>query len=283
MAEPARPPLDALARQRHRPGSSRTILLPDRRPLGPRPKHRVTGRALDRRWALDGKRGRRTGGGRAAPGPVRDRDGAGLPPFQGGAAGYIGYDWGRVLERLPSPRYADLDVPDVMFGLYDWVIAWDHRAGRAWLVSTGMPAEGAEREGRAVARAAQVRNWLAGGTAGRREGGNLQEDPPALPPTRPPAYAVEGVDAAARHGVRSTFTREGYLDAVARVREYILAGDIFQANLSQRFEAPGARTGSRTLPAAAAGQPGAVRGLPRLRRCRAAQRLTRAVSPIRSR
>ena len=161
----------------------------------------------------------------------------GLPPFQGGAAGYIGYDWGRVLERLPSPRYADLDVPDVMFGLYDWVIAWDHRAGRAWLVSTGMPAEGAEREGRAVARAAQVRNWLAGGTAGRREDGNLQEDPPALPPTRPPAYAVEGVDAAARHGVRSTFTREGYLAAVARVREYILAGDIFQANLSQRFEA----------------------------------------------
>ena len=45
------------------------------------------------------------------------------------------------------------------------------------------------------------------------------------------------MDAAVRHGVRSTFTREGYLAAVARVREYILAGDIFQANLSQRFEA----------------------------------------------
>ena len=39
-------------------------------------------------------------------------------------------------------------------------------------------------------------------------------------------------------GLRSTFTHRGYLDAVARVREYILAGDIFQANLSQRFQAP---------------------------------------------
>src|SRR5207244_5902316 len=39
-------------------------------------------------------------------------------------------------------------------------------------------------------------------------------------------------------GVRSNFTRAGYLDAVARVIEYIRAGDIFQANLSQRLEAP---------------------------------------------
>ena len=38
--------------------------------------------------------------------------------------------------------------------------------------------------------------------------------------------------------LRSSFTHEGYLDAVARVREYIFAGDIFQANLSQRFDAP---------------------------------------------
>jgi para-aminobenzoate synthetase component I len=38
--------------------------------------------------------------------------------------------------------------------------------------------------------------------------------------------------------LRSSFTHAGYLDAVARVREYVFAGDIFQANLSQRFEAP---------------------------------------------
>ena len=52
----------------------------------------------------------------------------GLPPFQGGAAGYIGYDWGLTLERLPAPRYDDLGLDDVVLGLYDWVVAWDHAA-----------------------------------------------------------------------------------------------------------------------------------------------------------
>jgi para-aminobenzoate synthetase component 1 len=49
---------------------------------------------------------------------------------------------------------------------------------------------------------------------------------------------VLGVEHAEQIGLRSTFTHRGYLSAVARVKEYILAGDIFQANLSQRFEAP---------------------------------------------
>ena len=55
----------------------------------------------------------------------------GLPPFQGGAAGYLAYDWGRVLERLPAPRHDDLALPDVVFGVYDWVLAWDHDASSA--------------------------------------------------------------------------------------------------------------------------------------------------------
>src|SRR5207302_1989057 len=46
-----------------------------------------------------------------------------LPPFQGGAAGYVGYDWGMLLERVPRPRYDDLAVPDLLLALYDWVIA----------------------------------------------------------------------------------------------------------------------------------------------------------------
>ena len=43
-----------------------------------------------------------------------------------------------MLERLPAPRYEDLDVPDVVLGVYDWVLAWDHEASRAWLISTGL-------------------------------------------------------------------------------------------------------------------------------------------------
>ena len=173
---------------------------------------------------------------------------SGLPPFQGGLAGYIGYDWNAVLERLPRPRYDDLAIPDVVLGLYDWVIAWDHRIGTAWLISTGLPEVGRAGEQRARARMELVRGRLAGRTGGRTDGrtgtdrqtGAVAAPLPARPEgTRPaaPCYPVVGVDGAEKIGLCSTFTHRGYLDAVARVREYIVAGDIFQANLSQRFQA----------------------------------------------
>jgi para-aminobenzoate synthetase component 1 len=54
----------------------------------------------------------------------------------------------------------------------------------------------------------------------------------------PPKFAVSGGWWPSSLDLRSSFTHAAYVEAVARVREYILAGDIFQANLSQRFEAP---------------------------------------------
>jgi para-aminobenzoate synthetase component 1 len=156
----------------------------------------------------------------------------GLPPFQGGAAGYIGYDYGAVLERVPATRYDDLGVPDVVLGLYDWVVAWDHRSREAWLISTGLGSSGAADETRARARAARIRDRL---SAGR--GAAASARPSAALPSPAPSYPVTALDRAP-NGLRSTFTHRGYLDAVARVREYIVAGDIFQANLSQRLQAP---------------------------------------------
>ncbi len=170
----------------------------------------------------------------------------GLPPFQGGVAGYIAYDWGAVLERIPAPRYDDLALPDVLLGLYDWVIAWDHAEQRAWVVSTGIPAIGDARGARARERLAWVRQML-GGRADRRTGGRWAAGPRSVcpperlaadPPAPAPSYPVEGIEHAAQLGLRSSFTHRGYLHAVTRVRDYIIAGDIFQANLSQRLEAP---------------------------------------------
>ncbi len=74
--------------------------------------------------------------------PLQLEPQAGLPPFAGGALGFLGYDWGRVLERRPAARYDDLAMPGAMFGLYDWAIVWDHEAGACWLVSTGLPGDG---------------------------------------------------------------------------------------------------------------------------------------------
>lgn len=158
----------------------------------------------------------------------------GLPPFQGGIAGYLAYDYGAVLERLPAPRYDDLALPDAVLGLYDWVIAWDHSSDQAWLISTGVPAAGVRREQRAAERLAWVKRLLSGPAAGAA-GRPLVRRPHGA---AAPSYPLSGTDSGVGIGLRSTFTRRGYLDAVTRVRDYIVAGDIFQANLSQRLEAP---------------------------------------------
>ena len=76
----------------------------------------------------------------------------GLPPFQGGVAGYIGYDYGAVLERIPPTRYDDIELPDVILGLYDWVIAWDHSSQSAWVVSLGVPGCGEKERRRRAER-----------------------------------------------------------------------------------------------------------------------------------
>jgi para-aminobenzoate synthetase component 1 len=161
---------------------------------------------------------------------------AGLPPFQGGAAGYLAYDWGAVLERVPPPRYDDLGLPDVVLGAYDWVVAWDHQEGRAWIVSTGHPeTERGARASRAADRLAAVRARLEADAVPDRAPASRAE---ARTVARAPSHPIEGGWRDTGLGLRSSFTHDGYLDAVRRVREYILAGDIFQANLSQRFEAP---------------------------------------------
>jgi len=195
-------------------------------------------------WLHDGRtetvQGHALDAVRALLAPYRTAPVAGLPPFQGGVAGYIGYDWGAVLERLPSPRHDDLAIPDVMLPLYDWVLAWDHAERRAWLISTGMPELGPARERRAAERLRAARTLLLGtrGSAGW-SGRRAADSAPGHDQAPAPSYSLDGIVPGARElGLRSSFTHRGYLDAVTRVRDYIVAGDIFQANLSQRLEAP---------------------------------------------
>ncbi|RXF73301.1 aminodeoxychorismate synthase component I [Hansschlegelia zhihuaiae] len=135
-----------------------------------------------------------------------------LPPFQGGAIGYVAYDYGRRFERLPAPRVDDLGVPDAVLPLYDWVVACDHAAGKAWLISTGAPAPaGSEREARAKARLDTALELLS-------------RPAPVRPQAAQPPLAF-----------RSNFSRSAYVEAIARTVEYVLAGDIFQTNIAQRF------------------------------------------------
>ncbi len=147
---------------------------------------------------------------------------AGLPPFQGGIAGFIGYEWGATLERLPPLAADELGLPDLLLSVYDWVLAWDHQQGAAWIVSRGLGGTDPAR------RLREVRDFLSAPPS-RRPG------PAARVRRTVPTFPVGALEPLC---VRSPFERPAYEAAVERVRQYILAGDVFQVNISQRFEMP---------------------------------------------
>lgn len=154
---------------------------------------------------------------------------AGLPPFQGGIAGLMAYELGRCFERTPAARHDEFQVPVLAAGLYDWVVAWDHQTGRAWVVSQGWPeADPAARRSRAAERLRMVRQRLSNPVAASA----VDARKPANDQPQAARFPVVGTR------LLSNFTREMYLRAVERVIEYIRAGDIFQANLTQRLLFP---------------------------------------------
>jgi para-aminobenzoate synthetase component 1 len=155
-----------------------------------------------------------------------------LPPFQGGAAGLFGYGLCHHVERLPRPGRDEFEVPDLGVGLYDWVVAFDHQASRAWVVSTGYPERDPRiRQGRAQERLRGVLRLLQGGGTPAGEGRRGRESLGLLTKgDLAPSFPLPGVP-----GVCSNFTPEGYRRAVARAVEYVHAGDCFQVNLSQRL------------------------------------------------
>ena len=147
-------------------------------------------------------------------------------PFVGGAVGYFSYDLCHHVEDLSSTATDDLGLPECYLAFYDCVVAFDHVEGKAYIISTGFPELDEDRRMlRAKERLDVVRQ-------------RLSEDPPAaclgsikLDSARIGRYQEQ------QRQSRCNFSREAYVQAVQSVREYIAAGDVFQVNLSQRFEA----------------------------------------------
>ena len=170
---------------------------------------------------------------------LSDEQRATLPPFCGGIAGLFSYELGQAFERIPNPAIDDFKTPALLVGLFDWAIVWDHIAGT-------------------------VRRYVL-------QLQDAQSRPPAMPhfdraawiderlqrdinhnPASAAVSDLQSVMIAERHhrieptsGIFSDFTRDQYTTAVARVIEYIRAGDIFQANLSQRLMAPWSGTATQ--------------------------------------
>ena len=141
---------------------------------------------------------------------------ADAPPFLGGLVGFLGYDLGHALERLPSLAVDDQGLPPLRLALHDWVVAWDRRTGEAWLA--GRAVDGDAR--RLAQRLDDVHARLT--------------TPSTAPARRPPSDDDDGGSLAFRSGL----TRAEYEARVEAVRQHIADGDIYQANMTRRLETP---------------------------------------------
>lgn len=161
---------------------------------------------------------------------------AGLPPFQGGAAGLWGYDLHRSLEKVPLPVWDEFQIPSLAVAFYDVVLAWDHEINEAWLISQGYPETDPDAR---CARAQNRAEWFLELLSGRSAVPGAMELTPARENRR---LASVRTDILAPHvpvgGVYSNFTRADYLAAVNTAIDYVHAGDVFQVNLAQRLLAP---------------------------------------------
>ena len=151
----------------------------------------------------------------------------GLPPFQGGIAGAISYDYGLLRIGLAPPAATLAATPLVSLHVYDTVFAFDHVLGRGWFISQGLPGRGgAARRGRAMERLEAWLTALSRPPTGRAAGDAARVASPATRVDSP--GPAEG-------DVQATHTPDRYAAMVAAGIDFVRAGDIFQVNLAQQF------------------------------------------------
>jgi aminodeoxychorismate synthase component I len=150
-----------------------------------------------------------------------------LPPFTGGAIGFFSYDFVRQFEKIPRRATADLDLPEACFLFVDLVIAFDHVLNKAWVIVN----PGA-REQEMGFRRPDPDQWA-------RLYDEAAERISAVVDRLSEEVAARGARSEAgigpKSGLEANMTQAAFESMVVRCKEYIAAGDIYQANLSQRL------------------------------------------------
>jgi len=149
-------------------------------------------------------------------------------PFLGGAVGYFGYDLGFILEKkLKKKPKAGLAILDCAFGFYNSAIIIDHFKQQLYIFSVGFPETNYRLEKSLCEfNFKKIYKLLCRSSSLR---GSHQKDN----------------SKASRTELKSNFTKEDYILAIKKAKEYIRKGDIYQVNLSQEFHAKTDLSGSQ--------------------------------------
>jgi para-aminobenzoate synthetase component I len=138
-------------------------------------------------------------------------------PFYGGLAGYIGYEFAMSLQPKMSRLPKKQPFPDLMMGIFDIVLAFDLLTKRCWIYSSGLP------ESNTALRMKRA----------RKRGKRLLDLISSLELTLP----RWDKQLLTKSEITSNISYQDYCSSIEKVLRYIQAGDIYQANISQRFQA----------------------------------------------
>ena len=148
-----------------------------------------------------------------------------LPPFIGGAVGYMSYDVVRHYEPLPSLAVHDLPLPDMEFLFFDLIVAIDHQTQLLHILFTPTPDRLLSESHDALHREGATRMAELERTLGS----------PIPSPLPSPGGRGGSGDPLDSHSIQATQSERDYVRRVQRCQDFIRAGDIYQANLSHRF------------------------------------------------
>ena len=153
-----------------------------------------------------------------------------LPPFQGGVAGLLNYEFSSSIESIPTAK--SINTPTVALGVYDTVVAWDHQQDRCWIISTGNPeADLQRRNQRAIDRSQFFRSLIQ-----NPQTSQLNHSEALCAP--PDNQSLDWIPCPDHPHLQSNFDTANYLNTIQKALDYIHAGDIFQVNIAQQLRHP---------------------------------------------
>ncbi len=171
---------------------------------------------------------------------IRLTGGSPLIPFAGGGVGYFGYELGATTVGVDLPPADELGLAEMHVSFYKAILAYEHKTrrwfGAALDLSGGRGTTIRKRLGNDIEKLRDLATRMHRGAPPAAPAAPAEGEEETVAPEEETApgrrFTVDGVE------VTSTLSREEYLAAVRKVQERIAAGDIYQANLTQRWTVP---------------------------------------------